>query len=96
MRQIATSDAYGLSSRYNGEWNSLNEPLFARKLVRRLWAEEIHDAIAQSSWVTPAYRVYLGQDPNDVPGGTVTLNWAMQFPEPRTNASTGGAVRRAW
>jgi len=92
MRQIATSDAYGLSSRYNGDWNPLNEPLFARKLVRRLWAEEIHDAIAQSSWVIPTYKVYLGQDPNDVAGGTVNVNWAMQFPEPRTNASTGGTV----
>jgi hypothetical protein len=92
MRQIANSDAYGLSSRYNGDWNPLNEPLFARKLVRRLWAEEMHDAIAQSSWVLPSYRVYLGQDPNDVAGGTVTLNWAMQFPEPRTNAATGGTV----
>jgi hypothetical protein len=92
MRQIANSDAYGLSSRYNGDWNPLNEPLFARKLVRRLWAEEIHDAIAQSSWVIPTYKVYLGQDPNDVAGGTVNVNWAMQFPEPRTGAVIGGTV----
>ena len=54
MRKIANSEAYQLSSRYNGEWKPSYEPLFARKLVRRLWAEEIHDAVAQSSGVSPA------------------------------------------
>ena len=49
MRQIATSEAYQLSVSYPGEWKPEMEPLFARKYVRRLWAEEIHDAIAQSS-----------------------------------------------
>ncbi|MDQ6760013.1 MAG: DUF1553 domain-containing protein, partial [Acidobacteriota bacterium] len=82
--------AYQLSARYNGDWNPQWEPLFARKLVRRLWAEEIHDSIALSSGVQPAYRVYLGQDPADVPGGTVTLNWAMQLPE--TNSRLLGGV----
>jgi hypothetical protein len=90
MRLIANSDAYQLSARYNGDWNPQWEPLFARKLVRRLWAEEIHDSIALSSGVLPAYRVYLGQDPNDVPGGTVTLNWAIQLPE--TNSRFLGGV----
>ena len=81
MRQITNSSAYQLSSRYDGNWSEQWEPLFARKLVRRLWAEEIHDSIALSSGVLPAYKVYLGQDPNDMPGGTVTLNYAMQLPE---------------
>ncbi|MGI8743223.1 MAG: DUF1549 domain-containing protein [Bryobacteraceae bacterium] len=91
MRLIANSDAYQLSSRYDSAaWNPQWEPLFARKLVRRLWAEEIHDAIGQSSGVMPAYKVYLGQDPNDVPGGTVALNWAMQLPE--TNSRFLGGV----
>jgi hypothetical protein len=53
MRQIANSEAYQLSSRYNGTWNEAWEPLFARKLVRRLWPEEIHDAIITSSGVLP-------------------------------------------
>ena len=90
MRLIANSDAYQLSARYNGDWNPQWEPLFARKLVRRLWAEEMHDSIAISSGVQPAYKVYLGQDPNDVPGGTVTFNWAMQLPE--TNSRFLGGV----
>src|SRR5260370_42714079 len=37
-----------------------------------------------------SYKVYLGQGPNDVPGGTVTLNWAMQLPE--TNSRFLGGV----
>ena len=42
MRKIANSQAYQLSSEYNGTWNAAWEPLFARKQVRRLWpAEEI-------------------------------------------------------
>ncbi len=81
MRQLANSDAYQLSARYNGTWSPQWESLFARKLVRRLWAEEMHDSIALSSGVLPAYKVYEGQDPANVAGGTITLNWAMQFPE---------------
>lgn len=49
MREIATSDVYQLSSRYPGNWNPEWEPYFARKFVRRLWGEEVHDAIVQSS-----------------------------------------------
>ena len=90
MRLMTNSQAYQLSSRYNGSWNPQNEPLFARKLVRRLWAEEIHDSITQSSGVPASYKVYLGQDPTDTPGGTVVLNWAMQFPE--TNSRFLGGI----
>src|SRR5437899_11925451 len=44
MRKITNSEAYQLSSRYNGNWNRACEPLFACKLVQRLWAEGVHDA----------------------------------------------------
>lgn len=82
MRLMANSQAYQLSARYDpAVWNPQWESLFARKLVRRLWAEEIHDAIAQSSAVPGVYKIYEGQDPADIPGATVTLNWAMQLPE---------------
>ena len=72
MREIANSQTYQLSARYNGAWNPAWESLFARKMVRRLWAEEVHDAIAQSSGMLPTYnsRVY-GQ-----------AHWAMQLQEP--------------
>ncbi len=72
MRQIANSQAYQLSSRYDGQWNDAWASLYARKFVRRLWAEEVHDAIAVSSRVVPSYTLAS-------PYGTVS--YAMQFPE---------------
>jgi len=54
--------------------------LFARKLVRRLWGEEVHDAVAQSSNMIPVYKI----------NNFGVTNWAMQFPEPRN--VPGGAV----
>jgi hypothetical protein len=81
MREITNSRAYQLSSRYDpAAWDVAWEPLFARKLVRRLWGEEVHDAVAQSSNMIPTYKI------NDFG----TTNWAMQFPEPRN--IPGGAV----
>jgi hypothetical protein len=72
MREIVNSQAYQLSARYDeSAWNASWETLFARKLVRRLWAEEIHDSIAQSSNIIPSYAV----------NGIGTVNWAMQFPK---------------
>jgi hypothetical protein len=70
MRRIVNSEAYQLSSRYEGEWRPDWETLYARKQVRRLWAEEIHDAVAQTSGIHPVYRI-----------GALATNWAMQFPE---------------
>jgi Protein of unknown function (DUF1553) len=74
MRKIVNSQAYQLSSRYNGTWNVTWERLFARKLVRRMWGEELHDSIVQSSGIIPNYN--LGANYG-------TKNWAMQFPETR-------------
>jgi hypothetical protein len=73
MREIANSDAYQLSARYSGTWDPNNEPLFARKLVRRLWGEEVHDAIVQASNILPSYTVE----------GIGKVSWAMKLPEPR-------------
>ncbi len=72
MREIVNSQTYQLSSRYDGTWDPSTQNLFGRKLVRRLWSEEIHDAITQSSGVIPTYN-----NPN---WGPVSL--AMQLPEP--------------
>ena len=80
MREIVNSQAYQLSSRYSGTWDPSWQTLFARKLVRRLWSEEVHDSITQSSGVIPTYNM-----------GAVygTTNWAMQIPEP-VNLPDGG------
>jgi hypothetical protein len=86
MREIVNSDTYQLSTRYNGEWNPANEQYFARKFVRRLWGEEIIDAMAQSSGTLPSYSVTGFTEL-----GLGKPSYAMQFPdtiniEPTTNA----------
>jgi hypothetical protein len=90
IREIANSRTYQLSSRYNGNWNDAWEPLFARKLVRRLTAEEIHDALSQSSnmftnYVATSNGVTIG--PAGV-GDTTPFQYAMQYPD--TDGSGGG------
>ena len=50
MRLIANSNTYQLESQYDpNTWNPNWQPLFARKLVRRLWGEEVADSISLSS-----------------------------------------------
>jgi len=71
MREIAASDTYQFSSRYEGDWSVAWEPYFARKFVRRLWAEEIHDAVTQSSGSLPSYS-------GGFPG---SASFAMQLPD---------------
>jgi hypothetical protein len=73
MRLIANSQAYQLSSNYDpAVWNPNWQPLFARHLVRRLWSEEIADAVTQSSNVPTTYTF------DNATKSTV----AMQYPEP--------------
>jgi len=89
MRQIVMSEAYQMSARYPGTWNPAWEPLYARHFVRRLWGEEIHDALVQSSGVSPSYdlsRTY--------PGFSRTEAYAMRIPEPLQTPDRGGAVSR--
>ncbi len=76
MREIVNSQTYQLSSRYNGTWQATYEPYFARKYVRRLWAEEVYDAVAQSSGYQPAYTVVGFSD-----SGYAKPTYAMQLPD---------------
>jgi hypothetical protein len=76
MREIATSDTYQISSRYDGTWNQAWEPYFARKFVRRLWSEEVHDAVAQSSGTFPSYTIAGFTDQ-----GFPKPGYAMQLPD---------------
>lgn len=81
MREMTSSDAYQLSAQYAG--TAPPDNMFARKLVRRLWGEEVHDAIVQSSGVLPSYDITpFGKTP-----------WAMQFPEPRGYPASPAAVQ---
>src|SRR5450432_4217251 len=76
MREIANSQAYQLSSRYDPAWNAAWEPYFARKFVRRLWSEEVHDAVAQSSGTFPSYTITGFTDQ-----GYAKPSYAMQLPD---------------
>ena len=83
MKEIVNSQTYQLSSRYNGAWDPNTANLFGRKLVRRLWSEEVHDAITTSSGQIPTYT-----NTNWGP-----VNYAMQLPEPLNTPDGGnGAV----
>lgn len=83
MALITKSSAYQLSAVYPGTWRPEYVPYYARKYVRRLDAEEIHDAIAQATGIAGNYRLeYLP-----------AVQWAMQLPdtrEPRTNGQVAG------
>lgn len=76
MREITNSDTYQLSSRYDDTWNAAWEPYFARKFVRRLWSEEVHDAVVQSSGTYPIYT-YTGFTDQGYP----KPSYAMKFPD---------------
>lgn len=95
MRLIATSDTYQLSSRYTGEWNPTYEPTFARKLVRRLMAEEVHDSIAATSNILPTYNVIEPTAPLYTDRTTRQVRYAMQLPE-TGNTPDGNATAAAF
>ena len=78
MRTIVNSQAYQLSSDYDPTvWNLNWQPLFARKLVRRLWSEEITDSISLSANIPNKFTFDNG----------LVSPWAMQYPEPARETS---------
>jgi hypothetical protein len=54
---IARSNAYQLSSSFPGEWKASYAPYFARKFVRRLKAEEIHDSLVTATNLFTEYNI---------------------------------------
>jgi hypothetical protein len=82
LRLIASSSAYQLSARYEGEWKYESIPYFARRLPRRLEGEEVHDAILRATGTSANYTV---------PGFAEPLRWAMHLPEPAEPRSNGAA-----
>ncbi len=75
MRQIATSQAYQLSSRYDGVFNPLYDKYFVRHQVKRLTAEQVHDALIVASKRHMAYNAS-----NRTPS-LRGIQYAMQFPD---------------
>jgi hypothetical protein len=79
LRFIANSSAYQLSSEYpGGTWDPSTAGLFARHYPRRMWGEEVHDAIAQSTGVFAKYTPR---------GFSSPVLWAMQMPDTSEPAS---------
>ncbi len=83
LKLLTQSSAYQLSSRYDGDWNIQDVPLFARHYPRRLEGEEIHDAISQATGVFNKYTVEGFGDP---------IQYAMRLPDPQEPRSNGAAA----
>jgi hypothetical protein len=71
VKNIMTSSAYQLSSRFDGEWKEDYTQYYARKYVRMVSAPELHDAIVLA---TAKPGEPLGTDDKD--------GMVMQMPEP--------------
>jgi hypothetical protein len=82
MALIAKSNAYQLSSTYPGTWNISYVPYYARRYVRRLDAEELHDAIAKATGIPGNYTLQGSALP--------PVQWAMQFPDTTEGGSVAG------
>ncbi len=72
FRRICSSSAYQLSASFPSEWHPGYQPYFARKFVRMLTAEELHDAIVISTSRPGKFKF----------GGDV-VGMAMQLSEPQ-------------
>jgi hypothetical protein len=97
MRLIANSDTYQLASEYDGAWDPAWEPYFGRKLVRRLWGEEIHDSIVTAlQYNLPGYTVPGFTNASTIYGvtspGFGKISYAMQAPDVVNMPDGGGAV----
>jgi hypothetical protein len=96
MREIANSQTYQFSSRYNGSWNATLEPYFARHFVRRMWAEELHDSVVTATGIVPTYTVPGFSNDSTIYGvnspGFGQVSFAMQLPDVKNEPDGGGAV----
>ncbi len=72
MCEIVSSRTYQLSASYDGAWSPGHERFFARHPVRRLSAEEIHDAVAVATGTQGTFplRSTVGR-----------VRFAMQLPD---------------
>lgn len=84
MGLIAKSSAYQLSAVYPGKWDISYVPYYARKYVRRLDAEEVHDAVAKATGILPSYTLNNSSLP--------PVQWAMQLPDTREPRSNNAAA----
>jgi hypothetical protein len=85
IQLIAESNAYQLSSQYEDDWRPEYELYFAKHFPRRLYAEEIYDAVITATGT---------EVPMQVEGFSKPVYYATQLPdvtEPRISA--GSSIR---
>jgi Protein of unknown function (DUF1553)/Protein of unknown function (DUF1549) len=81
IRLMANSQAYQLSSNYQGTYLPVYDQYFARHFTRRLQAEEVYDAMAQAT---------MTMIPMELEGYSAPLYYAGQLPdvnEPRNDGN---------
>src|SRR5579862_8373682 len=82
LGEICKSSAYQLSARFDGEWKESYTRFYARKFVRMLSAEELHDAIALATSRPGSFK--LGDEPTGMamhlsgPSGSSDVKYFMQ------------------
>jgi len=76
---IVKSNAYQLTSTYNGNWSASYVPYYARKYVRRLDSEEIADAITKATGISQTYTFASVASQSTLP----PVQWAGQLPDTR-------------
>jgi hypothetical protein len=82
---ICNSNAYQMSARFPGEWNDSYTKFYARKFVRMLTAEELHDAIATATERPGRFggggrrrpTVVNADDPPPLPAASMAMQLAM-------------------
>ena len=88
MREITTSEAYQLSSRYEGVFNPLDEKYFIRHQVKRLTAEQVVDALMVASNQFTMFRASNSMR---------NVEFAMQLPDvsevPQGNSTFARNIR---
>jgi len=96
QRLIVNSETYQLASEYNGIWDVSWEQYFARKFVRRMWSEELHDSVVTAINTLPSYTVNGFTNDSTVYGvtspGFGKINYAMQAPDVVNTPDNGGTA----
>jgi hypothetical protein len=82
LKVMVSSNAYQLSSTYDGTWSETYTPYYARHLPRRLMAEALLDAIFKSTNVGAMLPVT----------GSPAVTKAMQLPDPSEGRGTYGTL----
>src|SRR6185503_7161752 len=88
---IVNSNAYQLSARFPGEWKDSYTRYYARKYVRMLGAEELHDAIASATERPGSFGGRRGRRPTAAAGGGGGRGGAAAAAQ-TAEAQTGAAV----